>query len=216
MIGLIARVAADLTTTGTAVSVPVVREITGAGSVQATDGELARAIASAAPGAAQPEEGELYRRFAPRVRSYGRKHLRDAAAADDLAQQVLLVTIERLRAGDVRNPDEIGSFILGTSRMLANAGERRTRRRDHLAMQFHVPELYEDATDAQADITAVERCLHALAERDRRILILSFYAEKTSPEIAAELGVTATVVRVARHRALERMRDCVGVAGRTM
>ena len=215
MIGILARAAGDLTATGTAVSVPVVHEMTDA--VPATDGELARAIASAAPGAAQLEEGELYRRFAPRVRLYGRRHLRDAAAADDLAQQVLLVTIERLRAGDVRNPDEIGSFILGTSRMLAKAGERRTWRRDHLAMQFlHAPELYEDASDATADIAAVERCLHGLAERDRRILVLSFYAERTSPEIAAELGVTATVVRVARHRALERLRDCVGVPGRTM
>jgi hypothetical protein len=33
---------------------------------------------------------------------------RAIAAADDLAQQVLLVTIERLRAGEVRTPDEIG------------------------------------------------------------------------------------------------------------
>jgi len=86
----------------------------------ASDGDLARAIASAPPGAAQAEESELYRRFAYRVRLYGLKHLRDEAAADDLAQQVLLVTIERLRAGEVRNPDEIGSFVLGTSRMLAD------------------------------------------------------------------------------------------------
>jgi len=46
----------------------------------ASDGELARAIASAPPGAAQDEESELYRRFAYRVRLYGLKHLRDEAA----------------------------------------------------------------------------------------------------------------------------------------
>jgi len=40
---------------------------------------------------------------------------------------------------------------------------------------------------------------------------LTFYAEKTSPQIAEELGVTGTVVRVSRHRALERLRDCVGL-----
>jgi DNA-directed RNA polymerase specialized sigma24 family protein len=33
------------------------------------------------------------------VRLYGRRHLRNDAAADDLAQDVLLLTIERLRAG---------------------------------------------------------------------------------------------------------------------
>ena len=175
----------------------------------ASDGELARAIASAPAGTAQAEESELYRRFARRVRLYGLKHLRDDAAADDLAQEVLLVTIERLRAGEVRNPDEIGSFILGTSRMLAGSTERKTRRRENLTALFHAPELYAEPVVESGDIEVVERCLHALTERDRRVLVLTFYAEKTSGEIAADLGVTGTVVRVARHRALERLRECV-------
>jgi len=174
-----------------------------------TDGELARAIAAAPPGAAEIEESELYRRFAFRVRLYGRKHLRDEAAADDLAQQVMLVTIERLRAGEVRNPDEIGSFVLGTSRMLADSSARKARRRENLTEQFHVPELYAEPSDPPDDIAAVERCLHALGDRDRKVIVLTFYAEKSSPEIARELGVTGTAVRVARHRALERLRDCV-------
>jgi RNA polymerase sigma-70 factor (ECF subfamily) len=177
-----------------------------------TDGELARVIAAAPPGTAQAQEEELYRRFARRVRLYGLKHLRDESAADDLVQQVLLVTIERLRAGEVRNPDEIGSFILGTSRMLSDASSRKARRRETLTAQFYTPELYAEPS-AYDDLAAVERCLHALPERDRRVLILTFYAEKTSSEIAEELAVTSTVVRVARHRALERLRVCVGTQG---
>lgn len=178
-----------------------------------SDGELARAIATSPPGAAQAEESELYRRFARRVRMYGVKHLRDEAAADDLVQQVLLVTIERLRASEVRNPDEIGSFILGTSRMLAGSTRRKARRRETLTAQLYTAEPYAEPSLESGDIAAVERCLHSLAERDRRVLILTFYAEKTSSEIAEELGVTATVVRVARHRALERLRTCVGPQG---
>jgi RNA polymerase sigma-70 factor, ECF subfamily len=175
----------------------------------AGDGDLARAIAASPAGGAEVEESELYRRFAPRVRLYGLRHLRDEAAADDLAQQVLLVTIERLRAAEVRNPDEIGSFILGTSRMLAGATKRKARRRESLVAQYHSSELYVEESAASMDIEVVERCLHALAERDRRVLVLTFYAEKASSEIAEELGVTGTVVRVARHRALERMRNCL-------
>jgi RNA polymerase sigma-70 factor, ECF subfamily len=200
-----------LTAVGAAVSVALVRGSADTHVSAASDGAIARAIAAAPPGEAAGEESELYRRFAHRVRMYGRKHLRDDAAADDLAQQVLLVTIERLRAGEVRNPDEIGSFILGTSRMLAGSTARKMRRRESLTARFHAPPLYAEPDVASGDIAAVERCLHALAERDRRVLVLTFYAEKTSPEIAMELGVTGTVVRVARHRALERLRDCVGL-----
>src|SRR5262245_53136977 len=89
-----------------------------------SDEVLARKIADGRAGETDAEEAELYRRFAPRVRMYGRRHLRSEAAADDLAQEVLLVAIKRLHAGEVRNPGEIGSFILGTSRMMAVA-ERR-------------------------------------------------------------------------------------------
>src|SRR4029453_14536687 len=164
---------------GTAVSVALMHWSADARPLTASDGELARAIASASAGAAQAEESELYRRFAHRVRLYGLKHLRDEAAADDLAQQVLLVTIERLRAGEVRNPDEIGSFILGTSRMLADAAGRKNRRRETLTIRFRATELYSEPLTASEDLALVERCLHLLVERDRRVLVLTFYAEKT-------------------------------------
>jgi RNA polymerase sigma-70 factor (ECF subfamily) len=186
-----------------------VRRSADIGLLAASDGDLARAIASEAAGAAQAEESELYRRFARRVQLYGLKHLRDPAAADDLVQQALLVTIERLRAGEVRNPDEIGSFILGTSRLLAGSMARKTRRRESLTVQFHAPEIYAEPSVPFGDLDVVERCLHSLVERDRRVLVLTFYAEKSSAEVAEELAVSRTVVRVARHRALERLRDCV-------
>jgi hypothetical protein len=43
----------------------------------ASDGDLARAVANRTTGSAEAAEGELYRRFAPRVRLYGLRHLRD-------------------------------------------------------------------------------------------------------------------------------------------
>ena len=200
-----------MTTAGTGGSVARVRGSVDAGLVATSDGDLARAISAAPPGTAQAEESELYRRFGPRVRLYGLKHLRDDAAADDLAQQVLLLTIERLRAGEVREPDHIGSFILGASRMQAGAVQRKARRRESLTAQFHLPDVAVAPADGGVDSEAVERCLNALAERDRRVLLLTFYVEKSSAEIAEELGVTGTVVRVARHRALGRLRTCMGL-----
>jgi RNA polymerase sigma-70 factor (ECF subfamily) len=86
--------------------------------VDSSDGDLARAIGAGGPGKAEAAEGELYRRFAPRVRLYGLRHLRDEDAARDLAQQVMLLTIEKLRGGSVRDLDQIASFVLGVSRTM--------------------------------------------------------------------------------------------------
>jgi RNA polymerase sigma-70 factor (ECF subfamily) len=176
----------------------------------ASDEVLARRIADGPAGSTAAEEAELYRRFAPRVRLYGRRHLRNDAASDDLAQDVLLLTIERLRAGEVRRPEEIGSFILGTSRMMAHAERKVTRRRDALAARF------VDRSDAAGpsfvpalDTPRVSACLRALAERDRLVLLLTFYADREAPRIAGDLGISPGSVRVIRHRAMTRLRDCV-------
>ena len=175
-----------------------------------SDEALARRIADGPPGSTDTEEAELYRRFAPRVRLYGRRHLRDDAAADDLAQDVLLLTIEKLRAGDVRRPEEIGSFILGTSRMMSQAERRVTRRREALSARFMDTRLDSAPASAAAlDARRVAQCLRVLAERDRLVVLLTFYAHQEAPRIAADLGVSPGAVRVIRHRAMARLRDCV-------
>lgn len=178
-------------------------------SERISDGDLARRIGAQPSGGAQAEEAELYRRFAPRVRLYGLRHLRDEASAQDLVQEVLVVTIERLRAGEVRQPDDIASFVLGTSRMIAGSLRRRVSRREALDARFaHLPIAAAPETP-DLDGPRLAGCLHALAERDRAVLLLTFYAERTAPEIARALGLSPGAVRVVRHRALDRLRACM-------
>jgi RNA polymerase sigma-70 factor, ECF subfamily len=175
-----------------------------------SDEALARRIAGGRPGTTDAEEAELYCRYAPRVRLYGRRHLQNDAAADDLAQDVLLLTIERLRAGAVRQPEQIGSFILGTSRMMAHSERRVTRRREALAARFMEPAPEAAASSVAAlDAPRVAACLRGLAERDRLVVLLTFYADREAPRIAADLGVSPGAVRAIRHRAMARLRDCV-------
>jgi RNA polymerase sigma-70 factor (ECF subfamily) len=176
----------------------------------AGDEALARRIAAGPAGSTDAEETELYRRFAPRVRLYGRRHLRSHAAADDLAQEVLLLTIERLRAGEVRRPEEIGSFILGTSRMLAHGERRLARRREALAARFLDRTAETPAADGAAlDSPRVAACLRALADRDRLVVMLTFYADREAPRIADDLALSPGAVRAIRHRAMARLRECV-------
>src|ERR1700747_163823 len=81
-------------------------------------------------------EAELFRRMAPRIRLYGLRHLRDEHGADDLTQQVLITTLEALRAGRLREPEKLASFVLGTCRMTVLDQRRSAQRKERLLQQF--------------------------------------------------------------------------------
>ena len=177
------------------------------------DGDLARRVSASGPDAADAEE-ELFRRLAPRVRLYGLRHLRDASAADDLVQEVLVLTLERLRAGSVREPDRLASFVFGTCRLVVRNLRRGQRRREGLLDQFAgvFPRRAEPDL-LLLDQDRLRACLEKLVPRERTVLVLTFFAEQASSEIGARLSLSSENVRTIRRRAFVRLRDCVVGAG---
>jgi RNA polymerase sigma-70 factor (ECF subfamily) len=176
------------------------------------DGALARRIAEAGAAPDSAAESELYRRLGPRVRLYGLRHLRDRQAAADLMQQVLLITLESLRAGKLREPERIASFVLGTCRMTVLEMRRGTRRRAALLETWgDAAEAFEAPEPLALHPDRLAGCLEALSERERSVVALSFFADKQADEVGAELSISGGNVRVIRHRALARLRECLGV-----
>ena len=158
-------------------------------------------------------EAELCRQMAPRIRRYGLRHLRDRHAAEDLMQQVLIVVLQALRAGRLRESEKLESFVLGTCRMTVLDQRRNAHRREKLLEQFGVDML----TPAQSAIPNLDRqqlkdCVQKLKERERAVVTMSFYDEQTAADVARFLGVSEANVRVIRHRAIHLLRDCMGVA----
>src|SRR5258706_8854899 len=132
--------------------------------IELNDADLVRQI-----GAGEREaEAELFRRMAPRVRLYGLRHLRDGHAADDLTQQVLITTLEALRAGRLREPEKLASFVLGTCRMTILDQRRGAQRKARLLEQFgaDLPAPVEWSLP-QLDQEQLMRCIQNLKERER-------------------------------------------------
>ena len=178
------------------------------------DGALACRVAAAGRTPDSAAETELYRRLAPRVRLYGLRHLRDRQAAADLVQQVLLMTLERLRAGKVREPERIASFVLGSCRMTVLEMRRGTRRREALLATWgDTAEAFEAPEPLALDPGRLGGCLEALSERERSVVVLTFFADKQADEVGAALGISGGNVRVIRHRTLARLRECMGAGG---
>lgn len=173
----------------------------------ATDADLARR----ATGRVDREaEAELCKRFAPRIRLYGLKHLRDEDRARDLVQAVLATVIEALRAGRVEDVERIDRFMLGAARNLSLRMRQKDGRATPMAPEL-LPEIVAavGAGESHVDIEALMRCVSRLESRAQTVLHLAFYRDKQADEIAAVLETTAGNVRVMRYRAIAQLRDCL-------
>jgi RNA polymerase sigma-70 factor (ECF subfamily) len=178
--------------------------------IELKDAELVRQIGS---GSDQEAEAELFRRMAPRIRLYGLRHLRDEHAADDLTQQVLIITLEALRAGRLCAPEKLASFVLGTCRMTVLDLRRGAQRKELLLEQFGVDMLAPvQPSMPRLDHDLLARCVQKLNERERAVVVMTFYDEQTGADVASFLGVSEANVRVIRHRAIHQLRTCMGVA----
>jgi RNA polymerase sigma-70 factor, ECF subfamily len=154
------------------------------------------------------EERELCRRYESRIRGYGLRHLRDASAAQDLVQQVLVAVLQAVRAGKVENLD---AYVLGTCRFAVMDMKRGEARQRRVAEQVSavLPDGYVPST-AGADRMRLEMCLMGLEPRDRAIVLATFVYDRDADEIAQAFELSTGNVRVIRHRALAKLQACVG------
>ena len=152
---------------------------------------------------------ELGRRLAQRVRLYGLKHLRDEHAAADLMQQVMMTTIRKLRAGELREGEKLAPFVFGICRMSVLELRRGGLRRERLLEQYGVDLVPAAAPEPLFDLERVAGCMEKLPQRERSVLLMTFYEDKPADEVGAELGLSPGNVRVIRHRGLARLRECV-------
>jgi RNA polymerase sigma-70 factor (ECF subfamily) len=176
------------------------------------DAALVRRIAAAAPKRDAAAEAEVYRRFAPRLRLFGLRHLRNEAAAADLVQDVLIITLEKLRSGVVRDAERLAGFVLGTARQCIVDSRRNTARRERILDTFPIdlPALVDEGSEP-LDTDRLGECLQGLPERERTVLLMTFYADDSAQTVGTALGISAANVRVVRHRGIERLRACMNL-----
>jgi RNA polymerase sigma-70 factor, ECF subfamily len=175
----------------------------------ASDAELASTVIGAGVVGSPAAEAELCRRFGRRVRLYGQSRLRDESAVDDLVQRVMLVVLSKLRGGEVREPDRIDSFVLGTARMVTREISRPRDQPAEADTELPCP-LAETRPDV-LEVSRLAECLKGLAERERTVVSLTFFHGESADEVGLALGMQAGNVRVTRHRALARLRSCMGL-----
>jgi RNA polymerase sigma factor (sigma-70 family) len=163
-----------------------------------------------APESLGTAEASLVADLLPRVRAFARARLRDRAAAEDFAQEAMMLTLEALREGKLEHPEQAGGRDLGVCRNLLRADFRKQRRRQELLQQESAasPHAGEDMP-FEPLVLRLGWCLSRLREGARRVLYLTYVDDLESEAIAARLEWKAPNVRVTRKRALQALRACM-------
>jgi RNA polymerase sigma-70 factor, ECF subfamily len=155
-------------------------------------------------------ERELCRRLLPAMRAFAQRRL-PLAAAEDFAQDALILLLEALRSNRIQDPARIAGFALGICRNLARDRARTGERRRELHARFGWTEA-DFTPEGESSLVRrghLEDCYSQLTDSARRVIRATFCEDWADAQIAGELALSEANVRVIRHRTLASLRTCL-------
>ncbi|TVQ73781.1 MAG: sigma-70 family RNA polymerase sigma factor [Balneolaceae bacterium] len=143
------------------------------------------------------------------LRTTMRAHHQDA---QECAQHALVMTMERLRKGAIRNPEKIYSYLLQSAK---NRYMRLCHERDRNNFQENIEryapvEEQIDSLVMQEKKNALMGCIAELEESSREfILFWMEHPEARSGTIARHFNISVNNVWTKRHRLVKKLSECV-------
>ena len=166
------------------------------------------AVVAAAKTGDQDAWRALYRAHAGRLVVWlgTRSGTDSAVAAEDVAAQTWLTAAEKV-ADYEGGADEFGAWLFGIARRVAANSRRRSgRRRTDPVAEAPVGSDVAGPDTSIPDQAWIRDLLAGLSPRERDVVACVDVVGLSTADTARALGMTQVAVRVARHRALRRLR----------
>lgn len=172
------------------------------------------ALASRIAAGDRDAEEELVQRYSRGVTVILSQTISDRTLVEDLRQEAFRMIIEKVRAGELRDPERLPGFVCNLARNLAIGQHRRASRRGETvgleevsAQPSRVLSPFDQVLRRES-AGLMRRVLEELpTERDRRILYCFYVLEQDKASICAELGLSSLHFNRVLHRARERFRE---------
>lgn len=176
----------------------------------ADGGELVRRIQAGEARA----EAELVSRYREGLLYLLKRWTRDPETAEDLCQDTLRLALEKIRKGEVREPDRLAAYLRSLAKNLSTQLYRRCGERTDLREDLDTGrELPDRQPGALASLLQAEKArlarqvLQSLgSERDRQILLRYYLTEERPERICTDLGLTSEHFYRVLYRARKRYR----------
>jgi RNA polymerase sigma-70 factor (sigma-E family) len=151
---------------------------------------------------------EFVRQALPGLLRYGHMLTGNPHDAADLVQSVL----EQVGARWQKVARKAGDPVAYTRRAMANAHVSRWRRKRRESLLAEVPDTPAEPHGDPFDNEPLWAALRALPPRQRAVLVLRYYEEKTEAEIADILGINRGTVKSQTSKAMAALRNRLGTS----
>jgi RNA polymerase sigma-70 factor (ECF subfamily) len=156
----------------------------------------------------------LFNHFAPRVKSYLLRLGAGQEAAEELAQETLMIVWRRAGAFDPGRA-AASTWIFTIARNLRIDIARRDvreRTRDHTPEVMEAPNLPDAALSAVQDAVRIAAAMATLPRDQAEVIRLAFFSDEPHSKIAADLGLPLGTVKSRLRLAMTRLRALLGEA----
>ncbi len=140
------------------------------------------------------------------VRGLARTILGDVALADDLAQETITVALESKPNDPARRRAWLGGILRNRWRLYVRSRSRERRREQRVSRPESVPSHDEVFEQMEVHVQLVDAVLK-LREPYRSAIALRYYRELSNAEIARELDLPESTVRVHISRGVQMLRN---------
>ena len=160
-------------------------------------------------------ESQLVERYDRPIRLILLKRTRNPQLAGDLAQDTFVLAIQKLRAGELRNPEALPAFLRQIAVNLSIEHFRKEKRyvsSDDGIISLQMPHRDRKAehVDRREIRKLLENVLSQLAQpRDREVLRRFYLLDEDKPRICSDLDLSAAHFDRVLYRAKQRMRALI-------
>jgi RNA polymerase sigma-70 factor (ECF subfamily) len=159
-------------------------------------------------------EEELFRRYKDGIAIIIGRIVHNESATEDLSQETFRISLEKIRGGDVREPERLSGFICGVARNIAIDYVRKMRRLANQEELIDAEQIRDPQPDQFEQLWRKERAEivrqlinEIKVDRDREVLSRYYIAEEDKDQICANLGLTSPQFNSVIFRALNRYKE---------
>lgn len=152
--------------------------------------------------------GEIYKLYYKKIYRYCSFNVKENALAEDICQDTFVKAWKKIQSFTLDEGWSIQAFLFTIARNLIidNSRKKKNYSIDEYE-NLQTNENFIEDIDRKDDIKRVKVALSKLDETERQIIILRYFEEMESKEVAEIVGISDGALRVRSHRVMQKLKE---------